>query len=64
MLLHYSPKGNDADEILKNWMDSNQTLLERWYHMMAEFRTSSTHEFAKFSVALREIMLLSINAND
>lgn len=64
VLLHYSPKGTDADEILSNWMDNNQTLLERWYHMMAEFRTSSTHEFAKFSVALREIMLLSINAND
>jgi glutamate dehydrogenase len=31
--------------------------------MMSEFKTSSTHEFAKFSVALRELMLLSINAN-
>ena len=64
VLLHSSPKGTDADKILQNWMDNNANLLERWYHMMTEFRTSSTHEFAKFSVALREIMLLSINAND
>jgi len=45
-------------------MDNNQVLLDRWYHMMSEFKTSSTHEFAKFSVALRELMLLSINANN
>ena len=64
VLLHSAPKATNADEILKNWMDANQSLLERWYHMMSEFKTSSTHEFAKFSVALRELMLLSINAND
>lgn len=64
VLLQNVPKNADAEEILKNWMDSNQILLERWYHMMSEFKTSSTHEFAKFSVALRELMLLSINANN
>jgi glutamate dehydrogenase len=63
VLLNSSPKSTDAEEILKKWMESNQTLLDRWYHMMSEFKTSSTHEFAKFSVALRELMLLSINAN-
>lgn len=64
VLLASAAKNNDAESILKNWMDNNQTLLERWYHMMSEFKTSSTHEFAKFSVALRELMLLSINANN
>jgi glutamate dehydrogenase len=63
VLLNSSPNSADAEEILKKWMESNQTLLDRWYHMMSEFKTSSTHEFAKFSVALRELMLLSINAN-
>ena len=63
VLLNSSPKSVDAEEILKKWMESNQTLLDRWYHMMSEFKTSNTHEFAKFSVALRELMLLSINAN-
>lgn len=63
VLLQSAPKNQDAEDILKSWMDNNQILLERWYHMMSEFKTSSTHEFAKFSVALRELMLLSINAN-
>ncbi|RDV25967.1 NAD-glutamate dehydrogenase [Alteromonas aestuariivivens] len=62
-LLHSRPDAKDADEILGNWMDQNQTLLKRWYHMMSEFKTSSTHEFAKFSVALRELMLLSVKSN-
>ncbi|MGS2720143.1 NAD-glutamate dehydrogenase [Paraglaciecola aestuariivivens] len=64
VLLASAPDNNDAESILKDWMDNNQVLLDRWYHMMSEFRTSSTHEFAKFSVALRELMLLSINANN
>ncbi|TRY30081.1 NAD-glutamate dehydrogenase [Aliiglaciecola sp. M165] len=63
VLLVAAPKINDAEEILSNWMENNTILLDRWYHMMSEFKTSSTHEFAKFSVALRELMLLSINAN-
>jgi glutamate dehydrogenase len=45
-------------------MDNNQVLLDRWYHMMSEFKTSSSNEFAKFSVALRELMLLSMNPNN
>ncbi|QJR82613.1 NAD-glutamate dehydrogenase [Alteromonas pelagimontana] len=62
-LLHSRPDATDADDILDTWMDSNQLLLKRWYHMMSEFKTSSTHEFAKFSVALRELMLLSVKSN-
>ncbi|GAA0852024.1 NAD-glutamate dehydrogenase [Aliiglaciecola litoralis] len=63
VLLLAEPNSQDAEEILHKWMEKNSILLERWYHMMSEFKTSSTHEFAKFSVALRELMLLSINAN-
>jgi glutamate dehydrogenase len=53
----------DANTILDEWIESNQVLLKRWYHMMSEFKTSSTHEFAKFSVALRELMLLSVKSS-
>ncbi|MBU3022901.1 NAD-glutamate dehydrogenase [Aestuariibacter sp. A3R04] len=62
-LLQSRPDSNDADEILNTWVDSNQALLQRWYHMMSEFKTSATHEFAKFSVALRELMLLSAKSS-
>ncbi|GAB2675656.1 NAD-glutamate dehydrogenase [Aliiglaciecola aliphaticivorans] len=63
VLLSGAPDNNDPEDILNKWMDNNTILLERWYHMMSEFKTSNSHEFAKFSVALRELMLLSINAS-
>ena len=62
-LLQANPDADDADQLLEEWIESNQVLLKRWYHMMSEFKTSSTHEFAKFSVALRELMLLSVKSN-
>ncbi|QCZ93477.1 NAD-glutamate dehydrogenase [Salinimonas iocasae] len=62
-LLQSRPDATDADNILSSWMDNNQALLKRWYHMMSEFKTSSAHDFAKFSVALRELMLLSVKSN-
>jgi glutamate dehydrogenase len=48
----------EADTIIAQWIDRNQMLLERWFHMLADFKTSQSHEFAKFSVALRELNLL------
>ena len=55
--------GCDVDTIIESWMNEHQVLLERWQHMLAEFKTSQTHDFAKFSVALRELMLLSHNCD-
>ncbi|MDT0581578.1 MULTISPECIES: NAD-glutamate dehydrogenase [Alteromonadaceae] len=63
VLLNIEPKAKDADKILNSWCEDNKEALERWYHMMTEFKTSDNHEFAKFSVALRELMLLSVKAN-
>ncbi|MCE2571938.1 NAD-glutamate dehydrogenase [Motilimonas eburnea] len=47
--------------ILDTWLQRHEGLLARWHHMLADFKTSSTHEFAKFSVALRELNLLNLN---
>lgn len=63
VLLNFAPKAKNADKILSSWKDDNNIKLIRWHTMMAEFKTSGTHEFAKFSVALRELMLLSISTN-
>ena len=60
-LLHN--KVEKDENLLESWISQNETLLKRWYLMMSEFKTSSTHEFAKFSVALRELMLLSMKSN-
>ena len=51
----------DADTVINEWIKSNKTLLQRWYHMLADFKVSQTHEFAKFSVALRELNLLILH---
>ncbi len=48
-----------SDEVIQNWLKSNELVLSRWSMMLAEFKTTKSHEFAKFSVALRELMLLS-----
>lgn len=49
----------DAEAIITNWIAANDSVLLRWRLMLAEFKTTKSHEFAKFSVALRELMLLS-----
>ncbi|KKO46583.1 NAD-glutamate dehydrogenase [Arsukibacterium ikkense] len=48
-----------ADEVIETWLSQHQILVERWRLMLAEFKTTKSHEFAKFSVAMRELMLLS-----
>ncbi len=59
VLLNFAPKTKSADKILSTWQEENHVKLHRWHTMMAEFKTTGTHESAKFSVALRELMLLS-----
>ncbi|MFD2176588.1 NAD-glutamate dehydrogenase [Veronia pacifica] len=54
-------KGDKAEEGLDNWMKDNAVILGRWESMVSEFKVGSAHEFAKFSVALRELTLLSLN---
>jgi len=51
-----------CDDIVAKWLNDNEKLLNRWVHLLADFKASKTHEFAKFSVALRELNLLSHNA--
>ncbi|MDF2177527.1 NAD-glutamate dehydrogenase [Aliiglaciecola sp. CAU 1673] len=63
VLLKFDPAAADAEALLDKWVETHQLLLERWNHMMSEFKTSGSHEFAKFSVALRELMLLSLNCS-
>lgn len=53
----------DVDVLLDNWFNNNAQPLERWFHILDDFRIGQTHEFAKFSVALRELMLLSLNCD-
>ncbi|MBV1908508.1 MAG: NAD-glutamate dehydrogenase [Kangiellaceae bacterium] len=57
-VLHMSIDKATAEERIIAWIIQNEDLLERWQQMVADFRASSRHEFAKFSVALRELLIL------
>ena len=51
----------NLEQLLDEWIATNEQPLERWKHILADFKVGQTHDFAKFSVALRELMLLSLN---
>ena len=63
MILRGNKNSTDVDEMLENWFVDSAQPLERWRHILADFRIGKTHEFAKFSVALRELMLLSLHCD-
>ncbi len=58
-VLHFNSTSSDPDVMYDEWSQNFEHILGRWQHMIAEFKTTESHEFAKFSVALRELMLLS-----
>lgn len=58
-VLKLATDNKDPDAMLETWLTENQSAIERWQGILADFRTTKSHEFAKFSVALRELMLLS-----
>ena len=57
------PKEIDVIQALEDWIESNEISLHRWENILNEFKVGSVHEFAKFSVALRELMLLNLNCS-
>tara|TARA_R110000737_G_scaffold70695_1_gene99116 strand:- start:3926 stop:8767 length:4842 start_codon:yes stop_codon:yes gene_type:complete len=63
VILRANKKSTDVDAMLENWFVDSAQPLERWQHILADFRIGKTHEFAKFSVALRELMLLSLHCD-
>lgn len=58
-LLQANDSSTSADQLLTGWLDAHPILVGRWRTMLGEFKTSKTHEFAKFSVAMRELAILS-----
>ena len=54
-------KVKDLDVVLDKWMKVNEQPITRWQHILSDFKIGQAHEFAMFSVALRELMLLSLN---
>jgi glutamate dehydrogenase len=63
VILRANSESEDTNELLDTWFEQNAQPLDRWQHILDDFRIGQTHEFAKFSVALRELMLLSLNCD-
>ena len=63
VILRGNAKSTDVDGMLETWLEESAQPLERWRQILADFRIGKTHEFAKFSVALRELMLLSLHCD-
>ncbi len=57
-LLELTSSKEDPELRLNNWMAHNAELIHRWQTMVADFKSTNAHEFAKFSVALRELLIL------
>lgn len=53
-----------CDIIIDDWLIRHDVIIQRWRDMLADFNTSSSHEFAKFSVALRELNLLQLSCRN
>ncbi|MDO6426901.1 NAD-glutamate dehydrogenase [Thalassotalea sp. 1_MG-2023] len=63
VILRTDEQCEDVETLLDSWFDAYEQPLSRWQHILDDFRIGQTHEFAKFSVALRELMLLSLNCD-
>ncbi|TRW49730.1 NAD-glutamate dehydrogenase [Aliidiomarina halalkaliphila] len=57
-VLRYADEEKSAEDMLNRWLNDNAAYVERWKQTLADFKTTKSHEFAKFSVALRELTLL------
>ncbi|ENS5606904.1 NAD-glutamate dehydrogenase [Vibrio mimicus] len=51
----------DVGQALDSWLERNHISISRWENILNEFKVGTVHEFAKFSVALRELTLLNLN---
>ncbi|MUK50953.1 NAD-glutamate dehydrogenase [Aliivibrio fischeri] len=51
------------ENAIEEWCLNNAASVERWENILNEFKVGSVHEFAKFSVALRELTLLNLSCS-
>ncbi|ART83830.1 NAD-glutamate dehydrogenase [Oceanisphaera profunda] len=61
VVLKYCNANDECANMLAQWLEEHEQALNRWRHLLADFKASSSHEFAQFSVALRELNLLHLH---
>ena len=57
-VLPLTAKFKTPEKRIKHFLAEHEDLLLRWREMVTDFKQSNSHEFAKFSVALRELQIL------
>jgi glutamate dehydrogenase len=55
---HICEKG-EVEACIERWMDQQHLLVARWRLMVAELQATEVHEFAMYSVAIRELLDLA-----
>lgn len=61
-LLHYDAQNSDLYERLSSWGESNQALIQRWRHILADLKASTALNYTMFFVAIRELLDLTRTA--
>ena len=54
--MRYICEKGDVEACIERWMDQQHLLVARWRSMLAELHATEVHEFAMYSVAIRELL--------
>lgn len=49
-------KNGDVQACIDRWLEQQHLLVDRWRAMLSELHATQTHEFAMYSVAIRELL--------
>jgi len=58
-VLKYLTADNDTERALKQWLESQSAMVERWRLMLIDLHNAPTQDFAMYSVAVRELLDLA-----
>ncbi|MBL4829261.1 MAG: NAD-glutamate dehydrogenase [Aliivibrio sp.] len=63
LVLKTMEEGGSCEEAIEKWCDTHKVAIDRWESILKEFKIGNVHEFAKFTVAMRELVLLNLNCS-
>jgi glutamate dehydrogenase len=58
-ILGYRNKSKDMQACLKSWYETHAALIERWLHICADLKSSTSLNYTMFFVAIRELLDLT-----
>ena len=62
-LLRLAGKKHSLPDTIELWMSKDAVFVDRWRTIVKELQSSSTTDFAMFSVAMRELLDLTEASN-